>query len=345
MAILKASALEQHISRRRLASSYLVYGPDTGKVGETARRLVAHVAGSIDDPFAVSRLTEDSLADSGRLADEILSRPMLGGRKAIWFASPGNDFLKALEKLGPIAPGGNVLIIEAGNLPKSSRLRALFEHDPESFAIACYEDSLEDLDQLIEDSFAAEGLTLSPAAKGALLGHLGEDRTLSRGEIEKLILYCLGSGRVDLADVEAVCSGRTTADLDDLNDAVFAGELSSTDTLVDRHLKAGTPGSRLLAAASFHLSVLEKFLLDVENGAQPVQAVRAARPPIFFQRHGSLIQQLNTWNSQTIVAAADTLAQATLQTREFAALESQIAGRALLSLSRLAAEGRSGRSP
>src|SRR5688500_18858920 len=104
MAILTASAPEPHISRARVASSYLVSGPDTGKVAETARRLAAHVAGSMDDPFAVSRLTEDSLADSGRLADEILSRPMLGGRKAIWFASPGNDFLKALEKLGPIAP-------------------------------------------------------------------------------------------------------------------------------------------------------------------------------------------------------------------------------------------------
>ena len=343
MAILKASALEQHLSRRRLASAYLVYGPDTGKVSETARRLIAHVAGSVDDPFTVSRLTEDSLADPGRLPDEILSRPMLGGRKAIWFASPGNEFIKALEKLGQISPGGNVLIAEAGNLPKSSKLRVLFERDPESFAIACYEDSLEDLDQLIDQSFAAEGLTLSPAARGALLGHLGEDRTLSRGEIEKLILYCLGTGKVDLADVEAVCSGKTTADLDDLNDAVFAGELPSTDALVDRHLKAGTPGSRLLAAASLHLSALEKLLLDVENGAQPAQVVRAARPPIFFQRHGSLIQQLNVWNSQAIVAAADTLARATLQTREFSALESQIAGRALLSLSRLAAEGRSTR--
>ena len=30
-------------------------------------------------------------------------------------------------------------------------------------------------------------------------------------------------------------------------------------------------------------------------------------PPIFFVRHGSLIQQLNAWNSQTIVAAACTL--------------------------------------
>ena len=340
MAILKISALEQHLSRRRLASSYLVYGPDTGKVGEIARRLVGHVAGSIDDPFAVSRLTEDSLANPGRLADEVFSRPMLGGRKAIWIAPAGTDFVKVLERLGTIAAGGNILIVEAGNLPKSSKLRSLFERDPESLAIACYEDSIDDLDQLIDDSFAAEGLTASPAAKSALLGHLGEDRTLSRGEIEKLILYCLGTGKVGLADVEAVCSGKTTADLNDLTDAVFAGDLPSTDTLADRHLKAGTPGSRLLAAASLHLSVLEKLVLDVENGASPPQVVKTARPLIFFQRHASVIQQLNSWDSRTVVAAADTLARATLQTREFAALESQIAARALLSLSRLAAEGR-----
>jgi DNA polymerase-3 subunit delta len=340
MAVLKASALEQHLSRQRLACAYLVYGPDAGKVGEVARQLVASIAGSVDDPFTVVRLAEGAFADPGRLADELLARPMLGARKAIWVKSPGNDFIKAFDALGTFPSGGNILVVEAANLPKSSKLRSLFERNPEALAIACYEDSIDDLDQLIDESFAAAGLAISPAAKSILLGKLGEDRTLSRGEIDKLVLYCLGTGTVELADIEALAGGRVTANLDDLNDAVFSGDLAATDSLADRHLKASQPGSRLLTAASLHLSLLENLLLEVENGASPIQAVKASRPPIFFHRHSSLVQQLNCWDGRALVKAADTLARAIVQTREFAALESQIAERALLSISRLAIQGR-----
>jgi DNA polymerase-3 subunit delta len=338
MALLKSSDLDRHLERDRMTQAYLVYGPDSGKVGELARRLVRRVAGSTDDPFAVARLQEDVIAqDPQLLADEVFSRPMLGERKAIWVGNAGSAFVRAYEIISETPSDGNVLIVEAGTLPKSSRLRTLFEKSRSATVIPCYEDSLDDLERLIDETADEAGLSITPDARSALHGYLGENRALSRSEIEKLVLYCHGSGNITLADVEAACSGKTTGETSDLTDAVFGGYLMAVDTLIDRQLKSGVSGSRLLSLAAFHVAILEKLVLDVEAGTSPSHAVKMARPPIFFSRHESVLRQTKLWDAESLSSAARSLAAATEQTRSFPALEDQLAHRCLLSLARWAA--------
>lgn len=338
MATLKPSALEQHLARKALAPAYLVYGPDSGKVGEIARKLVRQVAGSLDDPFTLVRFEEDTFADDPqRLADEVFSRPMLGAKKAVWIAAAGSAFARAYQQLGDLPADGNVIVAEAGNLPRSAALRALFENSSKAQAIPCYEDSVRDLDQLIDEIFAETRLNLTHEAKGALLSYLGENRALSRGEIDKLIIYCHGKSEITLADVEAVCSGKNLAEVSELIDSIFNGDLATADELTDRQLKSGMSGSRLLTMAVLHLPLLQKLALDVEAGASPAHAAKTARPPIFFARHDSIIQQLKIWDAEALSSASQSLSRATAQTREFAALEGQVAQRSLLSLARLAA--------
>ncbi|HEY7764704.1 MAG TPA: DNA polymerase III subunit delta [Aestuariivirgaceae bacterium] len=341
MAVLKTADFDRHLERGRLAATYLVYGSDPGKVGEIAQSLVRRVAGSLDDPFAVARFQDDAIAeDPHRLADEVFSRPMLGARKAVWVGNAGSAFLRAYEAMAEAPADGNVLIAEAGALPKSARLRSLLEKSRSAMVIPCYEDSVEDLERLIDEAGEEAGLAITPDARNALLGYLGENRALSRAEIDKLVLYCHGSGAIALADVEAVCSGGATGEISDLADAVFGGDLTNVDTLVDRLLKSDVSGSRLLSLASLHVRVLERLALEVASGASPAQAVRTARPPIFFSRQDSVLRQVRIWDGDTLSSAARSLASAIEQTRMFAVLEDQIAHRALLSLARWAAGSR-----
>jgi DNA polymerase-3 subunit delta len=338
MAVLKLAGLEQHLRSKAMAPAYLVFGPDPGKVSEVARTLVSKIAGSLDDPFAVARLQDDQIADDPqRLGDEVFSRPMLGARKAVWVTPAGNAFARVFEQIGELPVDGNIIVAESANLPKSAKLRVVFESCRFAQAVACYEDTAEDLDRLIDDSFASAGLDLSPEAKGGLLVHLGENRALSRSEIDKLILYCLGRNRVTLADVEAVSSGRTAVELNELNDAVFGGDLALAATLTGMQLKSGAPGSRLLAVAALHVPFLQRLALEVEAGSSPAQVVKSARPPIFFNRQERTAHQLKIWDFGALASAARSLAEAIRLTRELSALEDQIAERALLSLARLAA--------
>ena len=74
----------------------------------------------------------------------------------------------------------------------------------------------------------------------------------------------------------------------------------------------------------------------MDGGANADTAVRGARPPIFFKRQSAVISQLKKFDAPELLSMQQSLAAATFQTRKNADLADAVAGRALLSLARLA---------
>ena len=342
MAILKLAALDAVLRKPEAGIvAFLVYGPDSGKVREVARRIVAATAGSLDDPFRVVEIDDQSLNDDpARLADEVQSMAMGGGGRAIWIPDAGQGLAARLAALDFGRAGDNRIVAEAASLPKSARLRNAFETSRHAYAVACYEDTVDDLNDLIDTAAAAAGLAVADEARARLLALLGNDRSLSRSEVDKVVLYCRGRNAITLADVEAVASDKAAAGLDQFADAVFCGEAAAADLLLARFIESGEPGSRALSALGFHAAALQRLALEVEAGTPQATAIRAARPPLFFGRHAKVADQLRLWTAGALGNAADTTAKAVQQTREFPVLENQIASRAALSLARMAASFR-----
>lgn len=335
MGVLRAAAFDGFLRKPPAdLCAALIHGADTGAVRELARRAVAQIAGSADDPFNVVRLDDAALAsDPGRLTDECASLSMLGGRRVVWVTDAGEAFLKAVEAI-LAGGGGNFIVAESGNLAKSSRLRTLFEKSARAFAIAVYEDDGDRVAALIESILAPLGLVLAPDAGAALLELLGADRGAARQEIEKLATYCLGAGAVRLEDVEAICGGSSSGDTDSLIDAVFGGEVENADSGFSSLIAAGTDPGRVLTLAGLHAVKLQSLKLDVEKGMRVEDALRAAKPPIFFKRHETVRLQLRIWDLASLFTAASALSTCTLQMRRTPALAETLASRTLLALAR-----------
>jgi DNA polymerase-3 subunit delta len=338
MAVLKPAQIDQFIrSRDPALKAILVFGPDTGRVRETAVRLVESVAGSRDDPFNVVHLEDDVLSkDPALLSDEAQSISLMGGGRVVWVRSAANGFFGAAKSYLEHACGDALIVAEAGNLRKGTGLRALFEKQRNTGALACYEDSIRDIHGLIDEELAKYNLKISQESRVTLASFLGGDRALSRSELEKLALYCRGQGQVELADVEAICGDSSALTLDDMLDAIFSGDLTVADARYDRLVQSGVAVASVITAASGHVLRLRRMALETESGRNARQVVDAVRPPVFWKRKDSFVRQLTIWGSADLESAALTLAQAELQTREFAALSTSIANRALISLSRRA---------
>jgi DNA polymerase III subunit delta len=345
VSVLKATSLpafqrapDKHIR------AVLLYGPDLGNVREKAAGLVRAIAGSLDDPFQVARLEDDKLVDDpGLLADEAQSLSLMGGNRAIWVRDAGAGFLKAAEVVLASDMPGNLIIAEAGNLDKKSKLRSVFEAAKNALIIACYADEPERIRGLIDHMLRAEGLTIEDDAREVLVGLLGSDRMASRGEITKLALYCMGKARVSREDVLAACGDAAGLSLDDTLDHLFAGDLSEADLALERLLAAGTHPSVFLSAAARHVARLQRFRAECDLGKSAETVVRAARPPVFFSRVRGMVQQVEIWDGLELASASTSLQAAQRQTREMPQLEEAITSRAVLSLSRLAMRNRAKR--
>jgi DNA polymerase-3 subunit delta len=344
MAVLKWTGIEGFLRRDAAKSvAVLIYGADAGTVRERARQLVISVAGSLDDPFAVTRLDDAVIAaDPARLVDEAQALSFGGGRRVIWVENAAGGLLKAMPLLGSGPPGG-LIVAEAGALAKSAGLRGLFEPAANLWIVPCYEDTAIDLERLIAEELDAKGLATDMEVRQALIDHLGADRRMSRQELAKLALYCHGRAHVTLADVEAVCGDVAELSANDLFNAAFDGSIADADNAFTRLRDSGLSAAGLLSMAASHAARLTRLRVEVErNGRTPQMALRQARPPVFFKQQAALQRQVALWDGETLLAASELLGRATRDTRttSLSAIGDQIAHRAFLSLARLALQCR-----
>jgi DNA polymerase III subunit delta len=343
MTVLKGSAIASFIrAPARETKAVLVYGPDAGRVQEVAAGIVRAAAGSQDDPFLIVKVSDNSLAtDPALLADEARSLSLIGGRRVVWVAPAGRGFQGAIESY-LADPGGDALIVaEAAALPKSSRLRSVLEKSKHSAVIACYEDSAEDLRALVRRATSEAKLAVGDEVLEHVVERLGSDRSLSRREIEKLVLYCYGTASIELADVEEACGDVSAASLDALLDATFGGDVGECCRRLSQLEESGMSSSGVLTSTGMHLARLQEFRSEIDRGKSREAVVRNARPPIHFSRQSSIARQLALWCVADLDGALSTVLEATALTRQFASLDHAITERAILSLARRAQSMRS----
>src|SRR5262249_25789833 len=144
MVAVKAADVDAFVARpdpaRRVV---LVFGPDAGLVGERVRTLLAASVDDINDPFALARLDgEEPAAEPAGVAEEALTRPLFGGRRAVWVKAGSRNIAPAVEALlgdalFAASPTCRV-VIEAGDLRRNAPLRVVCERAKNAAALPCY---------------------------------------------------------------------------------------------------------------------------------------------------------------------------------------------------------------
>lgn len=319
----------------------LVYGPDAGLVRERAEALARGVVDDLSDPFLVSDLTGDAVAgDPARLHDEAAALALTGGRRVVRVRDCGDNVTGAVENLlaGPIAD--SLTVLQAGDLGPRSALRRLFESAKDAAALPCYADDARDIDRLIHSILGDAGTEITPEAVSYLSANLGADRALSRSELEKLAIYAGPGGCVSLEDATAVVGDSAALTLEDLVYAVADGAIETLDARLARLIQEGIAPIRILRAVAAHMLRLQVTGARMAGGDPADRAMKALRPPVFFQRARQFERQLAVWRTQRVGRALDLLLEAERRCKSTGMPDEAVCGRVLLQVSALGKSGR-----
>jgi len=318
----------------------LLYGDDEGLVAERAEKFAKAVTGTDGEHL---RLDPAALSENpGRLADEAHSIPMFGGKRAISLRISGNRSVeRALEEILKMPPQDSWVVVTAGELRKTSPLRKLAEASGRAWAIPCYADSDRDLDKIIDEETRAAKLTIAADARAALKSLIGNDRMVSRSEVQKLALYAADKGEITLDDIRAVIGDSGAFAMDEAVDALATGDAAALDRSYRRLTTSGTPGIVIAGAALRHFNFLQKARAAVDNGDSPEGLVRRAIPPIYpFSRQNAVAKQIERWSSTRIERALGLMDQAMLDSRLHGTLSDEIIGQAMQLAATLAPSSR-----
>ncbi len=339
MTALKAHEVERFLKRPDLeAGIVLVYGPDTGLVHETAQRLVRHYAGADSDSMGLVTLDGNELdGDPGRLLVEAKTASLFGERRVVRVRGAGKSLVLPLTELSD-DPAGAIVIVEAGNLAPRDALRALVEASRAGRALPCYADSDETILKLIADSFAAAAIRAEPDVANTLRDQLGNDREVTRRELEKLVLYAAESKVLTRDNVLVLCADNAALVLDEVADAIGTGHAEKLDAALGRALAAAVNPQQLLSSVSSHFSQLRRWRAIADSGVAPHDVLEGARPKPHFSRKSALEQQIRLWSDSALSAASDRLVQATGDSRKNYGRAETITRRALLAVTQMAAQ-------
>ncbi|MGZ6006033.1 MAG: DNA polymerase III subunit delta [Rhizomicrobium sp.] len=319
----------------------LVYGPDTGLVQERAEKLLKTVTPDLTDPFNTVDLNEAALlADPARLADEAAAMSMMGGRRSVRVRGAGNELAELFESFLEDPKGDALVVIEAGDLAKTSALRKLFDGHKTAAAVQCYPDSVRDLGDVVRDALRSAGLSITPDALEDAVARLGSDRGITRREIEKLVLYMHGQKQVTLDDVRAVMGDEAEARSESACDAAGTGDLAKLDRELERLWASDTQPAQVIRSAMGHFQRLMQAREQTARGTSIDDVMKRLRPPIHFSRSTAFKNQASRWNGDKLGEALDMLLEAEALTRTTGVPPEAVTARALMNIAAMARSAR-----
>lgn len=337
MTALKAHEVERFLKRPVMeAGVFLVYGPDAGLVRETGQD-IARLFAAGEEVSTTTLDGSDLTGDPGRLSVEARTSSLFGEKRVVRVRDAGKSLVLPVTDLLEDSAGA-VIILEAGNLPARDPLRALVEGRQGGWALPCYPDNERALAGMISDTFTAAGIELAPDAAQALRDLLGNDREITRRELEKLALHASESRRLTRDDVVALCADNAALVLDEVLDATGTGHAAKLELAVNRALAAAVSPQQLLGSAVQHFAALRRWRGEVDAGGSPKEVLDRQRPRPHFSRKPALEQQLRLWPDEALAAAVERLQLATSDSRRRYGMQETVVRRALLGICMLAAE-------
>jgi DNA polymerase III subunit delta len=336
---IKAAQAERFVkSPPREVVAFLLYGPDLGQVSERGGALAHKLANDPKNPGELIRLDDTDISgDPDRLAVELRTIPMFGGRKVVRLRADARMKPELIGDLIDGTPLAGVLVVEAGNLKPESKLRAVFVSASNAAAIACYGDDDSSLATLVNDVAAEHKLTFSPEARDHLTALLGADRSLSRNEVEKLALYAGKGAEVTIVDIDAIVGDASELELDQIVHAAAGGAPREALTTCDRAIAAGEDPQTILIALLRHFLRLHLLAANIESGKPMESVLRSLRPPLHFKAQPLVQAELRKWSLAKLSVALGMIQQTTKLSRQSAAMPRELTEKLLLDLTRLAA--------
>jgi DNA polymerase III subunit delta len=334
MSVVKASELAGLFSTSKaMPIAVLVHGADRSAVYDLCKQVVKKVTGSADDALSIIRLTEQQVTGvKERLYEEFASVSMFGDKQVVWISDAGDAVVKSLEPILASETPGNLIVLDAESLAKTSKLRKLCEANSRCASVALYEESPQELRARVQRQIKTAGLEISEDAMQKFMEFISFERAVGESEAQKLILYCHGQTTIEAEDVNAICGDTSEASSDELVDAVFGGNLLETD----RFTASLSGGRSSLSLALQHVTKLQAMSVQVSQGLSVDSVVNSPRFGIFFKRRSAIASQLKIWDTEALLNAEEKICAAVLQTRQYPDLDEAIISRTLLALSRSA---------
>jgi DNA polymerase-3 subunit delta len=286
-------------------SGCLLYGPEPTITRFRFDIIAKKIVNNLSDPFLVSQISSEKIKeDKAILVDEFYSIAMLGGRRLILIKDCDANTTLALKNLLADPQYGrksdNFILIQAGDLDKSSALRKLVEESQFLMAIPCYEEDVASLRKSISEMLIENDIIAENEIINLIIKNFGKDRNLIINEINKIKTYLGAEKNISLEAFKKLVSLKQDDNLHD-----FAMQFASKNyewcfLQAERALEGGNESILLVRSLINYFSKLYNAKVLIERSGKNIdEAVKSAQ--IFYKIEADFRRNLQNLSLKFIV--------------------------------------------
>ncbi len=317
--------------------AFLVFGVDNGLVVETFNKVSALIVPDLNDAFNVVNLTCDDIkGNPSVLSDEASAYSLMGGRKVIRVTEADDSVTESLKLFLENYTGQNFVVLAAGDLSKTSKLRKLAEASDFMGSFACYADNLQTLKSIILEESKKAGKTLEPQAISYLADNLGADRAIARSELAKLFVYAYDEQQISEDMVRQVIGDGSAVNVGDVAYAAGDGNFKALDKAIKKvFAEDETAAISIVRTTIGHFRNLHIAKVRFNEGMRMDEAIKFY-PPIHFSRVDDFKRQVMNWSVKDLERVLRYLIDLEIQCKSTGSVPETVAEAGLTNICRLA---------
>ncbi|WP_460273097.1 DNA polymerase III subunit delta [Celeribacter sp. ULVN23_4] len=294
----------------------LLYGPDAMRIALRRQEVIEGLIGKQgEEEMRLTRIAGGELRkDKTLLLDAIKEQGFFPGPR-VAFVEDATDQVSETVKdaLFDWREGDAQIVVTAGSLKASSKLRKLFEGHPSAYAIAIYADPPSRAE--IEATLNKAGV--KNISREAMTDIEALARVLDPGDfrqtLDKLSLYKFeDDSPVTSEDIQNCAPATTEAEVDDVLNVVAEGRANELGPLM---VKIAGQGIDPVALSIFTMRHFRSLHAAASHPSGASAGIAAARPPIFGPRRDRMTRQASNWGMFKLETALGILTDTDLTLR------------------------------
>ena len=216
------------------------------------------------------------------------------------------------------------LLVIAGDLSTSAKLRSFFEKANNAASLPCYADDQQAASNMIAQQLRDAGMQFERHLPSYIAELFAGDRMIIRSELVKIITYMGSEHNITIADVDNIICSIKEENYQQIANSIADLDLTKIELEINQHLRQGVyPLTIIRVIANYFMRLsYAKYLMGTGMNANEV--VNKMRPPIFFKQKPIFMKHLQIWHIEFINKFLNHLQQLEIQCKSNSQLPADV---------------------
>ncbi len=272
----------------------LFYGKNDGLKNQTINNLVKN-------KYKKTLYDEkEILENTNQFLDKILNRSLFDSDEIIIIKRASDKIYNLVNEIVSKNIDDLIIIINADNLEKKSKLRFFFERSKKEVCVAFYPDNNETLLKIASDFFRKRHIPISNSDINLLVNKSRGDRGTLVNELDKIESYTKGGNKLSSEKILRLINLFEDYDISELIDNCLAKNKNKIIKILNENNFNSEDSIAIIRIFLFKSKKILNLINQYENNNNIDLTISSARPPVFWKDKEITKQQIYKWKSKDI---------------------------------------------